>query len=345
MGIGEAMRLFGGSPTYLFGCNEHSAALSSAISVDGIIDDFRSEREFSGHPVVPGDAVPSDAVIVNCVLMAKARIARRRIESLKFEAIYDYSDLLKQFPEVVPTPNFMQETLQDIHANAAKWEELGKSIHEDKSKKVLADVMKFRTTAELSALSDYRYEPELQYFDEMVSFSEDEVFVDCGGYDGDTTEQFIERCPDYRRVYFFEPSPSNMAEAKARLLGKPNIEYIQKGVSNEPATVSFDASGGSASAISDEGSEKIYLTRIDDELKDKATFVKMDLEGWEPKAIEGAKRHIINDHPKLAIAVYHSPQDFWGIPELVLGMRNDYEIYLRHYTEGWTETVMYFIPQ
>ena len=46
----------------------------------------------------------------------------------------------------------------------------------------------------------------------------------------------------------------------------------------------------------------------------------------------------------LAIAVYHDIVDFWRIPEYVLSLRPNYQIYLRHYTEGWSETVMYFVP-
>jgi hypothetical protein len=74
-------------------------------------------------------------------------------------------------------------------------------------------------------------------------------------------------------------------------------------------------------------------------------FIKMDLEGWELKALQGAVRHIREDHPKLAIAVYHHPSDFWRIPEFILSIRDDYDLYLRHYTEGWSETVMYFVPR
>ena len=90
---------------------------------------------------------------------------------------------------------------------------------------------------------------------------------------------------------------------------------------------------------------KIAVTTLDERIKEKVTFIKMDLEGWELKALQGAVRHIREDHPKLAIAVYHHPSDFWRIPEFVLSIRDDYDLYLRHYTEGWSETVMYFVPR
>jgi hypothetical protein len=29
---------------------------------------------------------------------------------------------------------------------------------------------------------------------------------------------------------------------------------------------------------------------------------------------------------------------------VILGIRRDYKVYLRHHTEGWSGTVMYFVP-
>jgi hypothetical protein len=74
------------------------------------------------------------------------------------------------------------------------------------------------------------------------------------------------------------------------------------------------------------------------------TSIKMDLEGWELRALAGSREHIIMDHPKLAICVYHHPSHFWGVFGFVMGLRADYKVFLRHYTEGLDETVMYFVP-
>ncbi|WP_425281358.1 FkbM family methyltransferase [Pectobacterium odoriferum] len=71
----------------------------------------------------------------------------------------------------------------------------------------------------------------------------------------------------------------------------------------------------------------------------------MDIEGYEINALKGAKETILRFHPKLAICAYHKVDDFFTIPELVLSYRNDYKVYMRHYTEGLLETVYYFIPK
>jgi FkbM family methyltransferase len=194
-------------------------------------------------------------------------------------------------------------------------------------------------------LKDYTYRPTEQYFDSICPTAPNDVFVDCGGFDGDTTEQFIKRCPNFKRVWIFEPSEANLQKAKLRLTGIRDINFIAKGVSDVPGTLKFNAEAGSASAVSETGENTIVVTTIDNEINDHVTFIKMDLEGWELKALEGSRGHIERDHPKMAIAVYHRASDFLKIPEFVLNIRHDYKIYLRHYTEGWTETVMYFVPQ
>ena len=66
-------------------------------------------------------------------------------------------------------------------------------------------------------------------------------------------------------------------------------------------------------------------------------------EGAECDAIEGAREHVTASRPKLAVSVYHDQRDFWRVPETVLKIDDSYKIYLRHYTEGPLETVMYFV--
>ena len=115
-------------------------------------------------------------------------------------------------------------------------------------------------------------------------------------------------------------------------------------MSDEAKTLSF-TSDGSSSHLSEDGDIKIKVGPLDDIDTGPITFLKMDIEGAEKKAIIGAQNKIRNDKPKLAICVYHLADDFWLIPELVLSIQPEYNIYLRHYTEGLTETVMYFIPK
>ena len=67
----------------------------------------------------------------------------------------------------------------------------------------------------------------------------------------------------------------------------------------------------------------------------------MDIEGAEYQAILGAKKIIDKYKPKLAICVYHKPEDIWELPWLIHKINQEYKFYLRHYSFGDVETVLY----
>jgi len=74
-------------------------------------------------------------------------------------------------------------------------------------------------------------------------------------------------------------------------------------------------------------------------------LIKLDIEGAEFEAITGAANHIHRHTPRIAVCVYHNQSDFWRIPERILELNDHYKIYLRHYSEGILETVMFFVPK
>lgn len=98
------------------------------------------------------------------------------------------------------------------------------------------------------------------------------------------------------------------------------------------------------SRITDTGTVSIDARKLDDVLQGKkVTFIKMDIEGAELAALRGAEKIIREQRPRLAICVYHKPEDIWEIPSLILSCNPDYRLYLRHYSITETETVLYAI--
>ena len=153
------------------------------------------------------------------------------------------------------------------------------------------------------------YVDKNQYFDEgIIKFGENEVFLDCGCYDFETSQIFMEKCPIYNKVICFEPNKDNqkLIEQKIKQFGENRVEMIPYGVWNKRDTLYFGGSGSSA-MVSESGIEKVEVVTIDEVIKDKVTFVKMDIEGSELNALKGAARTIINNKPRLAICVYHKP--------------------------------------
>ncbi len=193
-----------------------------------------------------------------------------------------------------------------------------------------------------------------QYFDlpEISHLSEHEVFADVGCYDGLSAVYFDKWCAGAGFSYCFEPDKTNIERIRRVLSNKgiSSYELIDKGAWSRCETLSFVSTGNSVSHVSEDAelfaddADKIEVVALDDVLFDKGvTFIKMDIEGAEYDALLGAKRIISEQTPKLAICVYHKPQDIWVIPELILSYNDKYRFYLRHYSYKDNETVLYAI--
>ena len=87
--------------------------------------------------------------------------------------------------------------------------------------------------------------------------------------------------------------------------------------------------------------------RIDDlcraENIDRVAYIKMDIEGSEQAALDGASETIAKHRPELAICLYHKPADLWSIPAALKRWYPFYRLYLDHYSLHNEGTVMYAI--
>ncbi|MDR3091810.1 MAG: FkbM family methyltransferase [Clostridiales bacterium] len=174
------------------------------------------------------------------------------------------------------------------------------------------------------------------YFDlDLIPSGDNEVFVDCGAFIGDTLEEFIsEYGTGYKSIYSFELSPSTFEIMKKTAEKYPRVYPINAGVSNENKEILFrDLSGQGAASGSrlagGQGNAKSRVVRIDDEIKEDVTFIKMDVEGAEIDALLGAKEQILRNRPKLAISLYHNISDLIEIPRLIRSFDKSYVFYMR----------------
>ena len=185
------------------------------------------------------------------------------------------------------------------------------------------------------------------YFDKgFMKPQPNEVFIDAGVYMGDTIEGFLLFCKDsYSEIYGFDPNQDVLEQMTKNLeqLDLHDTEIFQRGAWNSETTLSFDTTAHPLGAsIQDHGSTTIRTKTIDSiKTKNPVTLIKMDIEGAELKALEGGKETIKRDRPRLAICVYHKPEDMLTIPEYILSLHPDYKLRLRHYTYGKGNTVLY----
>lgn len=196
------------------------------------------------------------------------------------------------------------------------------------------------------------YHPEHYFPQEIFALEEDEVFVDCGAFDGDSINAFTHALVrdgrnTAKKIYAFEPDAETFAQLQKNMAGLPQCISFQAGVWNEETTLYFKASNSFSSSLSDTPADsKIDLMKIDDVLNGgKASFIKMDIEGAELAALEGAQKTIQRWQPVLAISLYHKREDLVTIPQFIRHLQSDYALFLRcHHPRLAYEMVLYAVP-
>jgi FkbM family methyltransferase len=180
--------------------------------------------------------------------------------------------------------------------------------------------------------------------------SGDETFVDCGAFDGDTLELFLEKSSQsFRRVIAFEPDPENYGKLAHKVTCLPadvrgRIEIRQNATGKANTRVLIDAGKGVSSKIG-AGDCEVECVSLDSVLNDEpVTFIKMDIEGSELATLAGAKQLISKKAPIVAISAYHQQSDLWNIPLFIRDIYPSFSLYLRpHVLEGW-DLVCYAVP-
>jgi FkbM family methyltransferase len=336
--------LQGKRPRYVFGCNAWAQSIAEQVAIDGFVDDVVPDKLFCGKPVMRSVNVPKDALVVSAVVLGRPLTALSRIREQGLAGI-DYFAFKKYAGLGLADVLFLDDFKRDFDVNRHRYEWLFSRLEDAESRRILSKLINFRLSRDLKFMDGFVDAQDRQYFEPFLALrGAGETFLDVGCYDGFTSLEFIKRCPDYRDIHVFEPETANMAKVKSRLAKCRNIHFHQYGVSDRPQTLRFK-SAGSGSVVSDEGKSSIEVKRIDDMIVSAYSFLKMDIEGGEMAALKGASQTIVKYHPRLAVAVYHKADDMWRIAEQVLESRDDYHLYLRHYTEGVTETVMFFVPR
>lgn len=225
-------------------------------------------------------------------------------------------------------------------------------LADEHSRETMVAFLNQRLSARRGGCHDV-YEPAHYFPQDVVRLTDREVFIDCGAYNGDSIAHFMQEVEKQgvaqpERIIGFEPDADNFEKLKTNTQDLPFCQCEPKGVWHEDSILRFQSGNGQSSHVSEhsEGTISILLTSIDNTLAgDKATFIKMDIEGVELNALQGAEKTIRKCRPLLAISVYHKPDDLVTIPKYIKSLNADYQFYLRiHSAELAYELVLYAIP-
>ena len=227
--------------------------------------------------------------------------------------------------------------------------ELYSMLADERSRRVFASLLRARMEGDVGFTE---VAPFLEYDHRIVGAQEGDIVIDAGAYVGDTAQMYSQRVGATGRVLSLEPSyASYMALVKtAHSLPHANVIPICYGLWNEPDILSFDEEkpGAASFAISDSGKSRIPVTTLDQLVAlyqlPAVDLVKLDVEGAEAKALDGAKETLQRFRPKIQMSIYHKPNDLFELPARLAAMLPDYRFYLGHHSFYHMETDLYGIP-
>ena len=291
-----------------------------------------------------------DSLFMITAPSCKEEIRKRLISDFKPENVFAFETelYLNFFPDI----DLYRGYLTDHWTQLVKFRN---ELCDDISRHTFDCVVQGRISGDQVYFSQC-FVPDQYYPKDLIHFSTHEVMVELGSNNGDTLVTFLSHCPQFQRVYCFEPDPNciplleHIKDSRQEYSNKILIE--QNGAWSRSTTLSFALDGnvtaGNGHIITGplEVARLIEVVAVDNAVLEPITYMKMDTEGCELEALHGAERQILQNKPNLAICVYHKMDDFIEIWSYLKKLNPDYQFYLRHHNQfSGTETVLYAIAK
>jgi len=342
----------------LFGCGTLGRTALAGLRRDGVEPlAFADNNPFAWETTVDGLPVLSLAEAINrfgrqtpivvTIYTASAVVARLRNLGLN---VMTFPQLAMRHPNsLLPWQALNLPSLMCSHA--ARIREAFALWADEFSRQEYVAQIRFRYTLDCD-LPPYLPADQTYFPLELLNLKPDEVFVDCGAFDGDSIAAFLKRtCGWFGGAVAIEGDPENAKRLRQLVEKVPaavgaKIEVVQAAVGSANGTICFHSTGSVASNYLDgQGSIEVHCRKLDDIPGARGvTYIKMDIEGAEPQALAGAQQIIQRDAPVLAICLYHRQTDLWEIPLQVSAMTDRYKYFLRRYSDDCWEQVLYAVP-
>lgn len=258
--------------------------------------------------------------------------------------LYFYDRYLRKHPSknMLAARKFFEENESRVLA-------VKSMLADDKSREVWGGVLQYRMFR--TPYKKENYSLKDQYFPEdIIHIRNGEVFIDGGAYIGDTIQKFMKLAHrdkvKVKRIVAFEPNKANYRMLEKNYGARKQIKLINKGLSDKEEILQFYEDGNQSRLANnpEEVTTEVMVINLDAVLECwDATWIKMDIEGAELSALQGAREIILRNHPKLTICIYHSNEHMIRIAEYIHELVPEYRLYVRHHSKSDNETVLYAV--
>ena len=186
--------------------------------------------------------------------------------------------------------------------------------------------------------------------DGLCEVSSGDYVVDGGAFNGETAFWFLSKGAE--GVYAFEPDRINFQilsknVALNRVEGK--IIPIKALLSEKDGISRIKLTGSASSSPLGDGGIEVECVTLDSFVVknrlENINFIKLDVEGAETEVLKGAIETIKKYKPKMAISVYHKPEDLIVITKSLYDLLPNAKFYLSHKFYDWNETILFVNPR
>jgi FkbM family methyltransferase len=329
-------------------------AQKKGLRIAAVIDANTSRTELAGRPIARPDeaavqefrALPLLVGIFNCNVDVPA--LKSRLAQLGWSRIIDFPELHAHWRGDLGDRYWL--TARDFAAgHSAAIAEVDQLWADETSRELYRGMLRFRTRGDErgmgpSSVEDQYFAPDLPPWKTPLRL------IDCGAFDGDTLREIDRRGLDVEAIALLEPDPENyraLLKALREVQGHRAFEAIALpcGAWSETRLLSFESDQGGGSALHASGRSVIQCLALDDALAGfRPNLIKMDIEGAETEALQGAQSLIRRERPGLAVCVYHRPADLWSIPRQIREWDLGYRFYLRLHRFNGFDAVLYAVP-
>lgn len=262
-----------------------------------------------------------------------------------------FADLLflSELPDILDPElgTYWQSTRQLMPDNAAAIAKLHDLLGDQTSRDILAGLVRFRITGRPE--DHPPVDRERQYFpiDLPLDLTELHV-VDCGAFPGDMVEATAMAGLKLSHWYAFEPDTQNFVVLNqvAQSADVDCAALFPCGVGDTTGLIRFASGSADASRALDDDNAATGITvpvvRVDDVVRaQRIDMVKLDIEGFEAQAIDGMAQLLGKHRPRLAVAIYHKPEDLWTLPFKIADMFPGARFAIRQHGHNGYDTVLY----
>jgi FkbM family methyltransferase len=332
-------------PLFLWGCGNYAEYIygilsKNKIAIDGVFIDTdpKSALVFHGYKVISFKEVESKYPRIN-IIRGNGNIEQEvRYRSMPIvETVYSFFDLMGFGWHI-------NEERIDMYANTIN--AMYNVFDDNTSRESFAAYLKSRYFGSWIHIQPYICGK--MYFPDFIELSGHETFIDCGAFDGDTLKLFSNKTSTWDNYFAFEPSIKPY-DALCKYIADNKLENVhtyKTGLWNKKTILSFVEGNDISRIVEGEygGGIKIKVDALDNICEIlPVTYIKMDLEGSELDALEGAKNTILKNKPKLAISIYHKRSHLIDIYKFLSGLNLEYKFYFRIHTKVGSDAVLYAV--